>query len=299
MEAGFFKGIIPPIAMPIKDDESVDEKKLREHIDFLIDGGVSGILSFGSNSEFYVQEEDEMEEILRIIISQVKGRVPVYMGIGAIRTSKCVRLARMGVRLGADGISVLQPMFVKPDKDELKTHFSTIAESVPDTPMLLYNNPGRTGYGMPQDLVEELCHEHDNIIGMKDSSGDMTQTEEFIRRNRDVGFRVMCGKDTLIYAGMAVGAVGAVCSTANFLPKLVCSIYDKFMAGDWEGSREAQYVLNPIRLQMDASTFPVSTKDYGNILGLGLGKPYLPLKTSKPGQIEAMREQLRKAGFLE
>ena len=228
MDTSFFKGIVPPIATPIDENEHVDEPRLREHIDFMIERGVKGILAFGSNSEFYMMDKDEQEPILKIILDQVKGRVPVYMGVGAIRTKKCIELALMGREMGVNAVSVLQPMFLKPSEDELYTHFSSIADALGDTPMLLYNNPGRTGYGISQDLVHRLCHEKENIIGMKDSSGDITQTEEFIRRNRDIGFRVMCGKDTMIYAGLCVGTVGAVCCTANFLPELVCSIYDNF-----------------------------------------------------------------------
>ena len=242
MDKSFFAGIIPPIAIPIDENERLDEARLRKHVDFVIDGGVSGILAFGSNGEFYMQDEDEQEEILSIIMDQVNGRVPVYMGIGTIRTKKCVRLAQMGLKHGVSAISVLQPMFLKPSADELYTHFATIADSLDGTPMLLYNNPGRTGYGIPQDVVERLAHEKENLIGMKDSSGDITQTEEVIRRNRDVGFRVMCGKDTVIFAGLSVGAVGAVCCTANFLPELVCSIYDKFKAGDLKGSLEFRWI---------------------------------------------------------
>ena len=295
---GFFKGIVPPIATPIDENEHVIESKLREHIDFLIDGGVSGILAFGSNSEFYMMDEDEQKPVLKIIIDQVNGRVPVYMGVGAIRTRKCISIARMGKEMGAAAISVLQPMFLKPTEDELYTHFASIADSLGDTPMLLYNNPGRTGYGMSQGLVSRLAHEKENIIGMKDSSGDITQTEEFIRRNRDVGFRVMCGKDTLIYSGLCLGAVGAVCCTANFLPSLVVSIYDRYMAGDTKGSLEAQFELNPIRLQMDASSFPVAMKDIGNILGLGLGRPFLPNKPSTEKQMEGLRKVLIDSGYL-
>lgn len=294
----FFKGIVPPIATPIDEKEHIIESKLREHINFLIDGGVSGILAFGSNSEFYMMDKDEQKLILKIIIDQVNGRVPVYMGVGLIRTSKCTELARMGKEMGATAISVLQPMFLKPSEDELYTHFATIADSLGDTPMLLYNNPGRTGYGMSQRLVSRLAHDKENIIGMKDSSGDITQTEEFIRRNRDVGFRVMCGKDTLIYSGLCLGAVGAVCCTANFLPALVVSIYDRFKAGDIKGSLEAQFKLNPIRLQMDASSFPVAMKDIGNILGLGLGKPFLPNKPSTEKQMEGLRKILIESGYL-
>lgn len=298
MDTDFIKGIVVPIITPLKSDESLDEKKLREHVDFIIAHGVDGILAFGSNSEFYMQDEAEMRENLSVMIDQVKGRVPVYMGIGAIRTKVCIHLARMGVQVGCKGVAILQPMFLKPTDDELYTHFKTICESVPDTPVLLYNNPGRTGYGISQDIVEKLAHEEKNLVGMKDSSGDLTQTSEFIRRNRDVGFKVFCGKDTLIYSGLAVGAVGAVCSTANFLPDLVCSIYRKYVSGDAKGALEAQFVLNPIRLQMDKSSFPVATKDYCNLLGLNGTKPFLPSKNSTEAQLKGLKSQLEKAGFV-
>ena len=121
---------------------------------------------------------------------------------------------------------------------------------------------------------------------------------EFIRRNADVGFRVMCGKDTLIYAGLAVGAVGAVCTTANFVPELVCSIYDKFVSGDINGSLAAQYSLNPVRVQMDRSSFPVAAKDYANLLGLEMGNPILPSKPSTERQLSGLRQQLVNASLL-
>lgn len=298
MDTDFIKGIIPPIVTPVDADEKIDEKTLRKHIDYMIDGGISGILAFGSNGEFYMLDEAEMEKVLRIILDQVKGRVPVYMGVGAIRTSTCIRLVKMGARHGVDGVSILQPMFLKPSEDELRTHFRSIANAVSELPVLLYNNPGRTGYGISQETVEDLAHSLPNLVGMKDSSGDMTQTMEFIRRNADVGFRVMCGKDTLIYAGLSVGAVGAVCTTANFVPKLVCSIYDKYVAGDLPGSLEAQYKLNPIRLQMDKSSFPVATKDYANLLGLKVGNPILPNKPSTEKQLSGLRDQLGRAEYL-
>lgn len=298
MNSDFIKGIVVPIVTPIKEDESVDEAAFRAHIDYMIDNGVDGILAFGSNGEFYMMEEDEMDEILSIIIDQVKGRVPVYMGIGAIRTQKCVRLAKLALKYKVNGISILQPMFLKPTEEELYLHFKTIADTVPSLPVLLYNNPGRTGYGMSQNLVYMLAHNVKNIVGMKDSSGNLTETEEFIRRNADVDFKVFCGKDTLIYAGLAVGAVGAVCSTANFLPTLVCSIYDRYVSGDVKGSLAAQFELNPIRLEMDKSSFPVATKDYGNLLGRKLGSPYKPTLPSPEREQEGLRKQLIKAGYL-
>ncbi|MCL1993683.1 MAG: dihydrodipicolinate synthase family protein [Spirochaetes bacterium] len=298
MNTDFIKGIIPPIITPITADEKIDEGALREQINFMIEGGIDGILAFGSNGEFYMLEEEEMPEILKIIMDETKGRIPVYMGIGAIRTSKCVRLAKLGIKHGASGVSVLQPMFLKPSDDELHDHFKTIACAVPDVPVLLYNNPGRTGYPIPQAVVEKLAHTVSNIVGMKDSSGDMTETMEFIRRNKDVGFKVLAGKDTLIYSSLDIGAVGAVCTTANYMPELVCSIYRKFIQGDKAAALEAQFKLNPIRLAMDKSSFPVATKDYANLRGRKAGAPYLPNKCSPPAQMENLRMELEKAGLL-
>ena len=174
-------------------------------------------------------------------------------------------------------------------------HFKTIADAVPSTPMLLYNNPGRVGYTMSAKLVERLAHEVDNIVGMKDTSGDITQMEEFIRRTRDVDFKVFGGKDTLLYASLCHGAVGGVCTAANFMPHLITDIYNKFVAGDYKGSLEAQFKLNPVRLSMDAASFPVAAKDMANLVGRDVGVPYRPnLPTpegkARDGIISAMKK---------
>ena len=147
--------------------------------------------------------------------------------------------------------------------------------------------------------VEELAHNVPNIIGMKDTSGDITQTSEFIRRTRDVDFKVFGGKDTLLYASLCHGAVGGVCTAANFMPELITDVYNKYAAGDLAGSLEAQFKLNPVRLSMDAASFPVAAKDMANLRGNDVGVPYLPtLPTpegpAKQGFIKAMTE----AGLL-
>ena len=299
MNTDFIKGVVVPILTPIDADERIDEKKLREQVDYVIEGGVLGILAFGSNGEFYVVEEDEMERGLKIMVDQAAGRVPVYFGIGAISTKKCVRLAKMAKANGAAGISILQPMFLKPTETELYLHFKTIADSVPDMPVLLYNNPGRVGYTMSGNLVERLAHEVANIVGMKDTSGDITQTAEFIRRTRDVNFKVFGGKDTLLYASMCHGAVGGVCTAANFMPELITDVYNKFVAGDWEGSLEAQFKLNPVRLSMDGARFPVAAKDMANLRGRDIGVPYTPnLATPEGPVLDKIKSEMKKAGLI-
>lgn len=299
MNTDYIKGIIVPILTPINEEEQIDEAKLREQVDYVIDGGVQGILAYGSNGEFYGIEEDELRRGLETIQDQAAGRVPVYFGIGAIRTKKCIRLAAMAEKQKVEGISILQPMFLKPMEEELFFHFKGIADSVPETPVLLYNNPGRVGYTLSARLVERLAHEVRNIVGMKDTSGDITQTSEFIRMNRDVDFKVFGGKDTLLFASLCHGAVGGVCTTANFMPELITDIYRKFSEGDYEGALEAQFKVNPVRLAMDGASFPVATKDMANLRGRKVGLPYRPnLETPEGPVLEKMRTEMKKAGLL-
>lgn len=299
MNTDFIKGVVVPIFTIIDKDEKIDEAGMRKQVDFVIDGGLQGILAFGSNGEFYQFEEDEMERGLKIMVDEAAGRVPVYFGIGAIGTKKCVRLAKMAAANGASCVSVLQPMFLKPSQEELFKHFKTIAEAVPDTPVLLYNNPGRVGYGLSADLITTLAHEVDNIVGMKDTSGDITLTEECVRRNRDVNFKVFGGKDTLLFASLCVGAVGGVCTAGNFMPGLIEDVYHKYIEGDFEGSREAQFRLNPVRLAMDLVPFPNAAKDMANMRGQNVGNNVLPcLPTTDAATLERFRSVMTEAGLI-
>ena len=262
MQTDFMKGVVVPILTVIDENERIDEAGQRAQVDYVIEGGVSGILAFGSNGEFYMVEEDEMERGQKIMVDQAPGRVPVYFGIGAISTRKCCRLARMAAQNGAAAVSVLQPMFLKPTYDE-------------------------------------LAHKVPNIVGMKDTSGDITQTAEFIRRTRDVGFKVFGGKDTLLYASLCHGAVGGVCTAANFMPELITDVYNKYAAGDLAGSLEAQFKLDPVRLSMDAASFPVAAKDMAALRGRKVGVPYLPtLPTPEGPARQGFLKTMTEAGLL-
>ena len=299
MNIDFIRGVVVPIITVIDKEEKIDEAGMRAQVEYCIRGGLHGILAFGSNGEFYQIEEDEMERGLKIMVDQAAGRVPVYFGIGAINTKKCVRLAKMAVANGASCVSVLQPMFLAPTAEELFLHFKTIAEAIPETPVLIYNNPGRVGYGIKADMVDRLAHEVENIVGMKDTSGDITLTEECVRRCRDVNFKVFGGKDTLLYASLCVGAVGGVCTAGNFMPNLICDVYEKYVAGDVAGALEAQFKLNPVRLSMDAASFPVAAKDMANLQGRNVGDPYLPnLPTAEGPVLDRIRKAMADADLL-
>lgn len=144
-------------------------------------------------------------------------------------------------------------------------------------------------------MVDQACGRVPVYFGI----GDITQTEEFIRVTREYNFKVFGGKDTLLYASLCHGAVDGVCTTANFMPELITDIYNKYAAGDIAGSLEAQFKLNPIRLAMDAASFPVATKDMANYRGMEVGAPYKPTELTPEGPaMDKMKNAMREGGLI-
>ncbi len=294
MDTSFIKGVIPPIVTPIDERERVNDKVLRQIVDHVIAGGVHGILSLGSNGEFYGLAREEQERAALITLDQAKGRVPVYVGIADITTRECVRWARWAEQQQAQAISVLHPMFLSPNDEELYQHFKAVAEAT-SLPVLLYNNPDRMRCGISAGLLDRLA-DIPNIVGIKESSGDMTLTAEFIRRTRDREFKVIAGRDILILGTLAYGGAGTVASTANVVPKLVVEIYDKFMGGDLPGALEAQYQLAPMRMAYGLGSFPVVTKDYMRLLGFDVGESIRPNTRSNPDNMATLKRLLAELG---
>ncbi len=290
MDTSFIKGIIPPIITPTDNQERVYEPALRRIVDHVIAGGVHGILSLGSNGEFFGLAPEEQKRAAAIVIDHAAGRVPIYFGIGSITTRECVRWASVAEKMGAQAVSILHPMFLSPNDEELYIHFKTIAEAT-TLPVLLYNNPDRMVCGISANLLERLA-EVENIVGIKESSGDMTLTAEFIRRTRLKGFKIIAGRDILILATLAYGGAGAVASSANVVPQLVVEIYNRFMEGDLPGALEAQYRLAPMRMAYNLGSFPVVTKDYMRLLGFETGEPVRPNSRCSPDRMALLKKLL-------
>ena len=201
----------------------------------------------------------------------------------------------MAESAGAQAVSVCTPFFIKPSDEELLDHYTAIAKST-RLPVLLYNNPGRTGVNLSAEIVVQAA-KVDNIIGIKDSSGDMTLTAEYIRRT-DESFAVLAGKDTLIYGTLAYGGRGAIAATANVAPKLVVEIYDAFMVGDYKRALAAQYRLAPLRLAFEFGTFPVVIKEALNMIGIEAGYAARPVGTISGAKREELKEILKQMGLL-
>lgn len=291
------RGIIVPIITPTTPDGQFHEAAYRELIAYLAENGVHGVFPFGTTGEFYAFEHDVFQRVLEVTVDAVQGRLDVYAGANHITTRGAIAAAKVARRAGAAALSVLTPMFISQSQQEIYDFYRAIAEST-DLPIVIYNNKPKTNITVSPETVQRLA-EIPNIVGVKDSTGDMTNCEEYLRltRHRD-DFDVLMGRDTLIYAALCYGATGAIASCANIAPKLAVSIYDRFCAGDHQGALEAQFQLAQLRIATNMGSFPVVIKEGLNLLGFGVGACVPPIAPLSDGDRDKLRSVLQNIGLL-
>jgi 4-hydroxy-tetrahydrodipicolinate synthase len=201
----------------------------------------------------------------------------------------------MAERERVAGVSVLTPYYLKPSQAELLDHFKRVAEST-SLPVVLYNNPAPTGMSIEPDTVAKLA-EVPNIVGIKDSSGDLQNTIEIIKRVPDT-FSVLNGRDTLILAALLFGAKGAIPATCNIAPALCVGIYQRFVAGDMAEARRLQDRLAPIRLALTLGTGNGAVKEALALLGVPAGPNRRPIGSLPAEKREQLKKVLTGAGLL-
>lgn len=292
MENVTFKphGIIPAMITPLTKKGKFNEPATRKLIDYLIDNGVHGLFVVGTTGEFYGFSLEEKRYIFQVAMDQAKGRVPIYAGTNAITTRETVALTQMAEKCKVDCVSILTPMFIKPNQKELYNHYKTVAENT-SLPIVIYNNPPKTGVNMEAQTIAKLA-DIPNIVGAKESSGDMTLVGEYIRLTQGKEFSVLVGRDTMIYSSLVYGATGAIASCANVAPRLCADIYDKYQKGDLEGALKAQYQLAPLRIAFKYGTFPAVIKESLTMLGIDAGPCMQPCGSLKDEEREALQKVL-------
>jgi 4-hydroxy-tetrahydrodipicolinate synthase len=287
------KGIIPAMITPLTEKGKLNKGAFRQFINYLIDGGLHGIFVAGTTGEFYGLSAEEKKEMFEIAVEEVNGRAPVYAGTGAITTRECIQLTQIAEKSTVDAVSILTPMFISPTQDELYEHYKAIAGST-KLPILLYNNLPKTGVTITPTTVERLA-QIDNIVGVKDSSGDFTLTSEYIRRTRGKEFSVLSGRDTLIHACLCYGGAGSIAACANIAPRICADIYDKYVEGDIAGSLEAQFAITPLRLAFSLGSFPTVIKEGLKLVGIDAGpcmSPVGPMTEEKKQELKNILKQM-------
>lgn len=291
------KGIIPAMATPCDRWGNVNESALRQLVNHLIAGGVHGLFPIGSQGEFYALTQQQKQRVLEVVVDETRGRVPVYAGTAALTTRETIELTKMAEAVGCTTVSILTPFFTNLSQRELRDYYVEIAKAVPNMPILLYSNPARCKVNLNVETVVELA-QVDNIVAIKDSSGDLSLTGEYIRTTQSLDFQVLAGRDTLIYASLCYGASGSIAATANIDPALLVTIYEAFQAGDHKRALEAQYKLAPLRLAFELGTFPVVMKEALKMMGIDAGEPIHPvLPMSDEGRAK-LRQVLVGMGVL-
>ncbi len=262
------KGIISPIVTPMTEDEKINEKELRVQVNRLIEGGIYGLFALGTNGEVYALSTEEKLEVLKIVVDETKGRVPVYAGTGCISTNETIVLSKKAEEIGVDALSIVSPYFVAVSQDDLYRHFSSIAQSV-KLPIILYNMPARTGNNIDYTTVSKLA-KFDNIVGIKDSSGNFDNTLRYIE-NTDRRLAVLAGNDSLILWTLLAGGSGAIAGWSNVYPELLVSIYQLWEKGDIGEANKRQSSIRPLRDIMKLGNPNSVVKRALNLLGYNVG----------------------------
>ncbi len=271
------KGIVVPVVTPFHADETVNESALRKIVNYLVDNGVHGLFPSGSQGELFALSTDEKKRVMDVVIEENNGRAFVMPSTGAVTTRESIELTKHAEKSGADAVSVITPYFISPSADELRDHYIRISESV-SIPVLAYNNPDRTHVPIPPAVAAAVAQAAPNFIGIKDSSGDLSNALAYMEACPST-FRTFMGRDTLIYAALCCGCAGAVAATANVAPDLVVGIYNAFMAGDHKLAQEKQRQLAPLRRAFTLGTFPVVVKDALELMGLPAGPCRAPIRS--------------------
>lgn len=283
------EGILPALVTPFTDDgKAVDEERLRTLVSHCLELGVHGVVPCGTTGEFVNMTNEEKRRVIKIVIDEVNGRVPVIAGTGASGTDETVEMTRYAKDAGATAALIVTPFYLKPADRGIYEHYYTIANEV-DMPIILYNIPQCTGLDLPWQMVEDLA-QIPNIVGVKDSSGQLKFILAVLEKVRDK-VNVLCGHDEVVVAGLAAGCSGAILASANVIPDIWIQIYNHVKKGELQQARELQYKVQKIA-RIIAGSGAVGTKEALNMMKIKVGPVRKPLSVGGELTYEA-REELR------
>jgi 4-hydroxy-tetrahydrodipicolinate synthase len=293
------EGILPALVTPFTDDgKAVDEERLRTLVNHCLKLGVHGVVPCGTTGEFVNMTIEERKHVIKIVIDEVNGRVPVVAGTGASGTAEAVEMTRYAKDTGASAALIVTPFYLKPADRGIYEHYETIANSV-DLPIILYNIPQCTGLPLPWQIVEDLA-QIPNVVGVKDSSGQLSFILAVLEKVRDK-INVLCGHDEVVLAGLAAGCSGAILASANVIGDVWVQVYNYLKDGELQKARELQYKVQKIA-RIIAGSGAVGTKAALNMMKVKVGPVRMPLSVG--GELtyesrEELRLDLEKIGKIE
>jgi 4-hydroxy-tetrahydrodipicolinate synthase len=261
-----FRGTGTALITPFKRDGGIDERALKNLVDFQIKGKVEAILPTGTTGESVTLTDEEQARVIEIVVKRVDGKIPVIAGAGSNSTQKAIALSKLALKAGADGILSVAPYYNKPTQEGLFRHFAAIADAI-DAPMIVYNVPGRTSSNIEVHTALRIAEEIPSVAGVKEASGNFTQIMEILR-NRPEGFAVWSGDDAITLPMVALGGDGVVSVVSNEIPGMFSDMVRFCLLGKFEKAAALHYKLLPLMNVNFIESNPIPVKASLAMMGM-------------------------------
>lgn len=291
---GKLEGIIAPMPTALADDASVDLKKTRTLVDFLVDGGIDGLFPLGTSGEFALLDREERKLVVETVVDQTNGRVPVLAGVSDPSLSNVLQFAKDANDVGADAIVATSPYYFSTGDDGLYEHFETISTKS-ELPLYVYNIPEWTHQFVPPSVIQRLAEKR-LIVGMKYTEYNFLNLLRFIKAAGDK-ISILTGSDAMAFSNLEFGGSGGVIGVANVAPKIASSVFDSFKEDDLDSARKAQLALLPIIEAIGIGRFPAGLKEAMKIIGMSVGSVKPPLEQLNSAERDRVAVLLREAGM--
>ena len=288
-----FSGCMTALVTPFTKS-GIDIKALEELVDFQIQSGIDGLVPCGSTGEAATLTIDERRQVVKTTIKAAKGQVPVIVGTGTNNTATTIELSKMAEDQGADAVLVVAPFYNKPTQEGLFRHFEAVANSV-KIPVVLYDVPGRTGISLNPQTVIRLS-EIDNIIALKDASGNVENAIEILRQCPD--FIILSGDDCLYIPFLSIGAKGLISVTSNIMPAKMANIYTDWTSEEYAEAKRLFYEMWPVFKSMFYETNPIPVKGALGLMNKIDPTPRLPLLPITDKNKKRLKAVLEQAGVI-
>ena len=284
-----FQGAGVAIVTPFKANGEVNYDKFAELLEFQIGNGTDAIIVCGTTGESSTLTHEEHLEVIRFCVEKVAGRIPVVAGTGSNCTETAVYLSTEAEKYGADAVLLVTPYYNKATQKGLYRHYKTVADAI-KIPAIIYNVPSRTGCNVLPETVVKLCTEVENIVGVKEASGNISQVAKLMEL-ADGCIELYSGNDDQVVPLLSLGGYGVISVLSNVAPKETHDMVARFLEGDIAGSREIQLRAIPLVDQLFCEVNPIPVKAALNMMGMEAGPLRMPLTEMEPEH----RENLKKA----
>lgn len=291
-----FKGAGVAIVTPMKDNFEVNYEKLEELINQQIDGGTDAIVIAGTTGESATLTMEEHRDVIKAAIDFTRHRVPVVAGTGSNCTRTAIQLSKEAEEAGADGLLIVTPYYNKATQKGLIAHYSQIADST-KCPIIMYNVPSRTGCNLLPETVAELVNSKENIVGLKEATGNMAQASKTMMLT-DGKLDLYSGEDGLVVPLLSIGAVGVISVWSNVAPAKVHNMCDSFFKGDLETARKLQFEALPLVDALFSEVNPIPVKKALNLMGMEVGPLRAPLCEMSEENAKKLAEVMKAYGIL-